>query len=473
MKYILVIYTLFFVTALNAQDKWLISDIKTETESFYPKDIIPIVNQDNNSIALFFTNRKVIFGKLYNNKKELIGTLNNIKIPKKGKIIIGAIYNNQNYTIFFSNNNKTHFSTVTVNFETRDFSITEDLEIELKKEKILEFLIRKNKLHILSVSKNSDILKIRTLTSKGVSDTFDFDLSNQTITDNLDKDYPLYPLLYGNPNYSTVEIINNEVPNSLEQSNAFTKLYLNENNLIITNNIFNKFTYIITLDLENKSYTFQSLKNKGFGKNQYGSNSNSFIFNDKLFTIYSTLDSLNFSAYKLKKLEFLKSFKIIKGQKIDFKNTPIIQEGGEFDSYRELEKTSKFLRKVTQSKIAITGYTKNNNLIITIGASKEIQTSSFGMMNFGLIGGLAYGLLTNYYNYSRTKSTRISCLFDQDLNHKTGVIPLNIFDKIQDFKLKNKKINTTYLETLFKFNSSLLLGNYNKKDGRYTLYKFD
>lgn len=473
MKYIFIVVICLLSSSVNAQEEWLGFNIEAETEHLYPKDVIPVVNEDANTIALFFTNRKVVFGNLHNQDKKLIGSINNVNIPKKGKVMIGAIFNNDLYTLFFSNNNKTRFSSVSINFKTGNFNITEDLNIKLEKEKIVEFLVLKNKLHILSVGKKKDILINRTVTEKGVVKTFVYDLSNQSIVNNIDQDYPLYPLLFGNPTYTTIEVINNDVPNSLEQTNAFTKLYVNNNQLTITNNLFDKFTYVINLDLEANNYTFQSIVNTGFSKAHRGSNSNSFIHKDKLYTIYSTLDSLSFGAYNLKNLKLLKTFKIKDNEAISFKNTPIIQEGGGFDNYRELEKTSKFLRKITQSKIGITAYSKNDDLIITLGASKTINHSGFATVSFGLVGGIAYGLLTNnFYNYHQTKSTRINCLFDNDLNHKQGTVPLNDFDKIQDFKNNNKKFNNPHLQTLFKYNSSYLLGNYNQKTGEYTLNMF-
>lgn len=469
-KLLLLICLISLIT--HAQEKWLVSDIKYETETFKPKNIIPVVNEDTNNIALFFANRKVIFGKLYDNEKRLIGTINNINIPKKGKEIIGAIYNNSVYTLFFSNTNKTRFSSVSMVFDTQNFDTKEYFSTIPNKEKVMEFLVAKNKLHILTINKKESILKNYTLTEKGHIDTFEYNLENEKIINFRDQNISLYNL-FGNI-YPDIELINNNVPNSLEQTNALTKLYLNENTVTITNNNVNKYTYIFTLDLNKNDYQFQSIINTGYNKDHLGANSNSYVFKNKLLTIYSTLDNLSFSAYKTEDLELIKSYSIERDHPIDFKNTPIIQEGGELDNYRELEKTSKFLRKITQSKIGVTGFTKNNKLIITLGASKEVYRDNFALGNFGFIGGVVSGLLTStFYEYSQTKSTRISCVFDNDLNHINGEVPFNDFDKIQEFKSTNSNFAVSNLETLFKFNSSYLLGNYNKKNGFYTLYKFD
>ncbi|MEQ3663263.1 MULTISPECIES: hypothetical protein [unclassified Olleya] len=474
MKYALILFAFVFSTLTSAQEEWVGFNIEEETKQLYPKDVIPVVNEDTNQIAMFFTNRKVIFGNLHDQNKQLIGSINNVIIPKKGKILIGAIYDQETYTLFFSNNNKSHFSSVSLSFKTGNFKITEDLNIEFKKEKIVEYLVLKNKLHILSVSRKEDVLISRTLTDKGLIKTTHYDLSSQAIVNNIDRDYPLYPLLFGNPNYAAIEVVNSNVPNSLEQTNAFTKLYVDNNKLTITNNLFNKYTYVISLDLESDSYNFNSIINTGYTNNHHGANSNSFIHKDKLLTIYSTLDHLSFSAYNLDDFGLIKTFNINDKEEITFKNTPIIQEGGAFDDYRELEKTSKFLRKITQSKIGITAYSKNEDLIITLGASVEIDRGGFAMVNFGAFGVIAYGLILDSFNsYTRTKSTRISCLFDKDLNHKTGDIPLNEFDQIKNFQDANRTYNNAHLQTLFKYQSSYFLGNYNKRTGEYTLTKFD
>ncbi|MEJ6791316.1 MAG: hypothetical protein QNK89_00860, partial [Lacinutrix sp.] len=61
--------------------------------------------------------------------------------------------------------------------------------------------------------------------------------------------YDLYNLILGNPAYSSVEVINNNLPNALEKTAAFTKVYFKDQSITITNNLFDKYTYFFKIDL--------------------------------------------------------------------------------------------------------------------------------------------------------------------------------------------------------------------------------
>lgn len=475
MKLFVKLFLLVVSFQLNAQNLWFETDINTEINVLKPKDVIPIINDDNGNIALFFINSKVAFGKLHNEEGQLIGSINNISIPKKGKKLIGVIYEKDWYTLFFSNNNNNHLSSVSVNFNSGNFSFNEDLDIDLKNQKIIDFIIEKNRMFVLTVSTKNNILYSYKATKNEVTKGFTYDLSDKNFADNNNTSYELDLLLFGNSGYSSVEVIDNTVPNGLEKTNAFTKLYYKETEgtLIITNNVFDKYTYLINLNFNNGNSSFKVIENSGFNKDDYYTNSNSFIFSDKIITVYSSKDHLDLSLYSLNSLEKLKTFKIIKDEAINFKNTPIIQEGGEFDNYRELEKTSKFLRKITNSKIGVTAYQKKDYIVLTLGASTEIQTNPYLAGTFGAIGGVVSGALISSFNsYSKTKSTRIECLFDSEFNHLKGNIPNNNYDKIIDFKNNNFKSYDSSIETLFKNNNDYIFGVFNKETGLYSLYKF-
>src|SRR5690606_40152917 len=63
---------------------------------------------------------------------------------------------------------------------------------------------------------------------------------------------------------------------------------------------------------------------------------------------------------------------------ISFKNTPIIQEGATavpFVNRRELEESSKYLRKITSGDLGITVLKQDNHFYITLGGYKEVNNS--------------------------------------------------------------------------------------------------
>lgn len=474
MKNYLVLVLFFIASFSFSQTSWIDSDISRESDANTPKDVLPIVNADTQELALFFKARRVIFAKLYNENQELIGSINAVNLPKKAKLLIGAIYNNNVYTLFFSNSRNTHFSALSINIKKKSFNINDDLGIEFDNEKVLEFLVDNNTVNILTIDKRNSIFRTYNLVDNQKISAKTFDFSQYSIKTNKDYEYNLYDLIIGNPSYSTVEIVDNDIPNSLEKTAAFTKIYYKKGKLTITNNLFDKYTYFFKIDLNNNTNSFDVFENVNYSKNNLSSNSNSYILNNYFFSIYSTTKHLDFTVYNLKEKTLIKAFKIEKGQPITFKNTPIIQEGGEFDSYRELEKTSKFLRKVTTSKIGICAYEKDNDLVVTLGASEQVQTApAFSVAAGGAIGGIITGIIYSSYNsYTHTKSTRIECLFNSDLDHKIGEIPQNDFNKIDKFKTIYKLENAK-LQTVFKYKDKLVLGTLDNKADIFKLYAFE
>jgi len=183
-----------------------------------------------------------------------------------------------------------------------------------------------------------------------------------------------------------------------------------------------------------------------------------------------------FSVTSLDGKKELKNILINKDEEINFKNTPIIQEGGTYKSYRELDKTSKFLRRLGRENIGIAVTKSKNDYIVTIGAKVDIPSGGMMMSGFGmpLATAGAFTVTFNptsfaYSSYSGTKATRIKCLFDYDFNHIDGNIPENVFDRIRNMsdEIKNKDA-----ETVFKLNNHYVWGFYDKKTDKYILYQF-
>src|SRR5690606_28022611 len=138
-----------------------------------------------------------------------------------------------------------------------------------------------------------------------------------------------------------------------------------------------------------------------------------------LIDSYISNEKLVINFIDLKNNTILKEFVISEDDSIHFKNSPIIQEGGDFASYRELEKTSQFIRKVIQSKMAISAYKDNNNYIVTLG-SYEPKPSTMSMITGGIIGGITGVIIMSMFDsYTNSKSVRILSLLDEKLDRKS------------------------------------------------------
>ncbi|KRD11509.1 hypothetical protein ASE21_07320 [Flavobacterium sp. Root901] len=176
----------------------------------------------------------------------------------------------------------------------------------------------------------------------------------------------------------------------------------------------------------------------------------------------------------------LKEFHVTADTPIDFKNSVIYQEGGDFGGKRILEKSSQFIRKVNNLNSGISCYNIGENTLITLGSVSEIKQAASPVFIGGVAGIAASaiaGFAIGYYNatldsfnsYSNRKVVKIECLFDKENNHIQGELQPLAFDKIRTFFDDNTDVSS---QTLFKFESAYYLGYYDNKTKEYIIRKF-
>ena len=171
----------------------------------------------------------------------------------------------------------------------------------------------------------------------------------------------------------------------------------------------------------------------------------------------------------------MQTYRIERDKPIDFKNTPIIQEGGSFANYRELEKSNKFLRKVYQGRIGISVLQRNNQYELTLGGIVENNTGGMMVPSFGFPafdgGGIIWCIdptAFSFNSYISTRSTRIESLFDAQMNHVQGDISINAFDKMDE----DRSIPFERNQMVFKYKDFYVKGFYNPGNRSYTFKKY-
>lgn len=215
----------------------------------------------------------------------------------------------------------------------------ESLNVSSKKEKRIQFLKINNQLHLLTYVKKTSILKLYAFQINGLLSSKTYDLSNEKFGEHLDGKYPLDFTLFGNyDNNYNIKTITYDVPNALEKTYPYAKVYIKDSKILLTSNLFDRETTIITLNSNNSDYEFKTLENKSYNIKDLAKKSNSYIYDNTLFYVYSTNKKINLSIYNLENSTLHKEFNITKEESISFKNTPIIQEGGELDKIENLKK---------------------------------------------------------------------------------------------------------------------------------------
>lgn len=209
---------------------------------------------------------------------------------------------------------------------------------------------------------------------------------------------------------------------------------------------------------------------------------NSFILDDRIIQLGSSRDEM---VIHIKDFDgsVLKEYYIDRDEPIAIKNSPIIQEGRTalpFVNRREMEETSKFLRKVTSGKIGVTGYLDNGEYYFTIGGYKNVQSGGGMMMMPGGAGtytNVSAGNISiptynpvwySYTSYNSTKSTFFNTRFDLDYNYVEKEEESNIFERIKEFK---KEVKYDTAEDVFFHQDKLYFGYFDKKEKNYYLYK--
>jgi hypothetical protein len=272
-----------------------------------------------------------------------------------------------------------------------------------------------------------------------------------------------------------MQLINSENPVSLTESAKKRKCYIQENQIIFTLDLDLDYTQIITINLNSFEAESKMIK-KPFidDKGMLVLNSNSFLIDDKLFQLKTSVDNLYLTIKNLQD-EVIKEFSVNRDSPITFNNTEVIQENGDSSRKRILERNSQFLRKVTLLNSGIACYKLNNKYIVTVGSVSEESNNSamYGAM-FGVAGVLIAAAISNptydsFNAYSNRKVIYTNGLFDLNGNHLEGTIAPFAFDKIRDFLEENK---VTDSKTLYKLDSNYYLGYYNKADKNYSIRKF-
>ena len=473
MKKIVSLIAFLLVSTISAQENWALIDVNLKNKSDNLNEIIPVVNEETGNFALFFRTKNGLKCYLHDkNQKPLFQPIHITTLPKNFNVFVNHTFSKNEYTLFFKNHSSKKYGSIQVNFKTGKYVVIDDLQLQLKKEKIVETFNDKNQLHILSIKKNSSVCYIRTINFDGSYSKNTIDLSSVSFGKFEGAKILLSNHLMNGFNEKLITKIDYNEPNSLETSSSPNKIFYANNTITMLNNHYDEFTHIININVKNTTFNHKQIKNKWFDKKILKRGSNSYIFKDYFFYINSTPKKLNFAIYNYNSGEIIKELEILKDKPINFKNTPIILEGGDFDNYREFEKTSKFLRKISNPNLGILVYKNDGNYVVTLGSSVQVSNGNYAMFGGALGGALGALLFSTFDSYSKTKSTRIECSFNENFNHVEGKIPLNGFDKINRY-LEEKGLKKRPLQTIFKYKGDYIWGSYNKSTMFYRLIKFE
>ena len=454
--------------------------------SFFPKDqgrkdVFTIVNESDKKTTLFFIDKKSLKASQFDENLKLKDTLSITFSKKDVDDIIGYSRSENQYFIYWNGSNSNEIVAQCFDFQIKK-ATSLPTPFDIGKEKIIDKVTVNNVFYIITVLKDSSVLNFYSFID-GKQEKKVVDCSEMKFLSNSNKMvsfWELYKeksiLVY----HDVIKNISDETPASLVLSTNKKKAYINGNKLRFTFDVNEKFTQMLTIDLSNfkasqKAYSKPIIKVGDYDYDIIGSNS--FLVNNVLIQIKSSPKVLHLSVKDLEGNE-IKNISLTEGMPVDFKNSEIIQENGSIKDSRILDKSNQLIRKTNNLNPSISGYYNDNKYHLVIGGVSNPQQNS--VILGGIIGGFTGALIAsaissnysvdNLNSYSNKKVVYIYSTFDKDFNHIEGDSQKSAFDKLRLFVEENTNFTN---QTIFKFDSKLFFGGFDKNTKEYSFYKFE
>lgn len=447
------------------------------------RDVFQTVNYDTKKINLFISDKTKVVALQLDEKMQIADSISSERPDTKTYTqMIGYTTNQENTSLFWSSNNYKEILIAAYDFKNRKTSSKQHL-LDLKNEKFLQKFSNKNFFYLLTIVKKSNDLNLHIFDIEGNYtqrkinlNTFNFynsELTPSTLYQTLGENLLPFEAPFALQNVTV------ENPTSLADSAKKRKCFLQDNKIVITIDTNIEFTQIIKIDLSDFRVSEKKIKTHEIQEDRMYLSSNSFYFDQKIYQIKSSSKLLYLTIHD-EDGKILKEYTTKAAEPINFKNSEIQLEGGDFGGKRILENSSQFIRKINNLYLGLSVYSLGKNTLITFGGISPAQQSGgafgigyFGMSQFGLMGALMSvaihnPVIENFNSYTNRKVVKTEGLFDHDGNHINGDINPLAFDKIRTFFDEYKDVSS---QILFK-TDAYYLGYYDNQKKEYNFIKF-
>jgi hypothetical protein len=493
-----------FLNSLSSFSQEIVKEFDLKLEK--KRDFFQVVNEAKKEVILFLNDKEKVSSVRFDEKFNIKDSLTAARPEKKYTEIIGYSQNENDYFVFWASKDRKEINSQYFNFSTKETKTTA-INLELKKEKIVKELTINNVFYLITIVKNTSILKFYISDQNGTLNEKTVDLSALEFKNIFNKPKDLYTVFTDESSEPNFQKIDNDSPPSLVLSSKKYKIYTyNPEEIVFTIDNTTYATQVLSINLTDFKPNLKSIEQQKTVRGEYGAiefRSNSFLIDNKILQIKTNAYVL-FVAISDLSGNKIKEYKVLHDQEIDFKNSDFFQENKSlFSNKKTIETTEKFLRKI-HNYPSISCYNLNGSYYVSIGSSVDKSRTEWGALlgNNGVgMGGAGMspiaigvnnsgtGLMTygtcgtveNLISYKDKVVFYTNCLFDSNFNHTQGDLKTSAFDKARTFVDENKEIKesvfifTTSLYKdliLFKFDKSLYLGNYSKDQKKYQIFSF-
>lgn len=442
------------------------------------KNFYQIEDSNNNCSVFILKNKENIEFIKTDDKFNLLSRFEDTNNQKLGDYI-GSSIANDSYFTYWKKSNKV-IEVNAINF-TNKTVLKSEIKYPLdSSEKIISSFTNNNLLYIISVTKNSSLVNVHTISNNNLEkrtvDCTKFSFLNSTNQKINFWDF----LNEGNGTVYThdfqsffLDKLNFNSVHATEKK----KIYIDNNKIIFSSDNNDNFSQFLTISLSDFSASCKiiSKQDENATNSFLSTETNSFLVDDKIFIAKFSNDIISIIIKNFEN-QTLKSFSITENEGNEFINSDLIEETGGIKNREIIKTKEKFLRKSFAKNPSISVYLLEGNYYLTIaGVSYPKQQTSQMLGMFGLIGGVAATIVDRHNESITSYSDKIivytkSCINSVDFMPTAAKNANSKFDDVRIY-VENNNAKEAFLSLFWSNNKFYLLAQKNK-DEKVHIYKF-
>ncbi|WP_035652757.1 hypothetical protein [Flavobacterium sp. ASV13] len=418
--------------------------------------LINAENTKTHEVYVFASDNKTINILKYSKSLFLSNQFKDTLRSEQKRILMGYSFGeDKNPTLYWGSDNHKNIRIVKYNLETKTSS-TLSFDFPANTGNIITSFQKNNAFYVLSKEKDQEHLLL-------------FEFRNEKCEIKM---FNFTPFSFKNEKgqgvsfsalvqyHYPIEKIESEDFSSLDKSEKKSKMYVQDDRIILTFDYNTKQTQVFNLDLQTNEVTEKIFDTP---EAQLSSKiTNSFYLENKLYQISANAEQLLFSIKDFDSGKSIKNISVSKNDSITFKNSPMfLQINGE--KPQKLKTTAKFLKQLSTVNAALSAFKNKQNIFVTFGGFASYQSLS---VNYGPNGFLD--------GFNNVQDASKMVFFDAALNPNFEFVsnpnldPLAI-DNLNYFMNTSKNIS---LVSVLKLTDFYLLGYYDTVEKSYIMRKF-
>ena len=453
MKKLLIFLLLMYKSVLLSQT--VLASYPLEFKRYDQKNtILNVEDTTTHDVFVFAANTQSLTILKYNSalflKDEFTLSITNLE----DKSIIGYSFSEDgNPTLYWASNDFTDLFVIKYYLETKTQKV-----LKFKFPSSSEYVVAKFQNNNLFYLLSKDITQNALTTyvfKNGIVEERVFDFSNFTFQNKRAQAQTFTQIIKENP---IIKIDPNDYT-PLDKASRKSKIYLENDRLILTLDHNPKETQIFELNLDSNDITEKKIIQADIKSPR--KISNSFYYEKKLYQVNASDSELLLDIKKYDSGELIKNIRVTKEDTIRFKTSPLfIQQGGDRRP-RELKNTKKFLQHLAGLDIGISVYDSGENTFMTLGGTPKATGAYYTVFN----DAFAWDYLPIYNDET--------VFFESALNDASEFVPKNpqplALDNLYYYLEKSKKAS---LENILKYQDYYILGYYDSGLKQYIMRKF-